>query len=412
MRRRLVLGALLAGLAVAGAARLLGGERPGLHDRLREARLEAELSHGAPTLFASEPPDASALADASWPQLLEAAAQAPPHERWRAIRLLGALGDRRAVPALLTALADARNTVRPCLAAQSLGRLGDPRAVDALLDATRAEGNTDLRLCAIKSLGLLGKERAVPALVERVERGDLVVTASFALSRIATPRGARVVARAARDSPEIRPWLVRPLGAFGRPEAERALRAIASEPDALAATREDAREALWRSAVLREDDRGAALERVLGGASDAERRRWAAFRLGEAGDPAAAPALAAALGDPAERVRLAAGAALLRLGEPAVPSLLARLEGPAPARSYAVALLGLAGDGRAVEALRALGSRDEAGRPKLVARSLRWLRVRGVDAPRVASAGDGGAEGGSVPEPAGRPARPPPLDED
>jgi hypothetical protein len=191
----------------------------------------AELACGRPTVLASEPPDAGSLERVDWIGLVETVASGAGHERWRAIEILGELGEVRAVPALLGALADPRGTLRPCLAAQSLGRLGDPRAVDALIAAAGQRENEDLRLCAIKSLGLLRAEGAVPVLADAVQRGEMLVAASHALARIATPEGARAVVEAARD-PERAPWVVDPLGEFGLPSVEAELRRLMGARDA------------------------------------------------------------------------------------------------------------------------------------------------------------------------------------
>jgi HEAT repeat protein len=310
-----------------------------------------------------------------WAGLVETVANGAPHERWRAIEILGEFGDARAVPALLEALADPRGTLRPCLAAQSLGRLGDPRAVDALIAAAGQRENEDLRLCAIKSLGLLRAERAVPVLADAVHRGEMLVAASHALARIATPEGARAVVEAARD-PERAPWVVDPLGEFGLPSVEAELRRLMGARDAGAWTQRGAREALWKLRVLSHGDRERSLVRVLGSGAPAERRAWAAWRLGDEGFRSSADALAEALGDPSEQVRLAAAAALLRLGGPAEESLLGRVAAPGEAGRLAVAALGLVGAERSLGLLERVD--EPADLQRLAQRSLQWIRLRGA----------------------------------
>lgn len=375
------LGALapLVGIAAALAVLVFRTRPEGdLHQRLQEARLAAELSCGRPTLLASSPPDPSALEHLDGAALLEMAVSGAPHERWRAIEILGEFGDARAVPALLGALADQRGTVRPCLAAQALGRLGDARAVDELIAAARQGANEDLRLCAIKSLGLLRTERAVPVLVDRVRRGEMLVAAAHALARIGTREGAEAVERAARD-PARAPWLVEPLGEFGLEVVEPGLRRLAALAGAGQGTRRSAREGLWKLGVLLENDRETALVAVLRSTEAPERRAWAAWRLGDEGFTGSVEALASALADPSERISMAAAAALLRLGPVSEPSLLARAARQGPARNLAVAALGLVGTERSLAWLASLDEHDE--RDRLAARSLQWLRYRGI-APR------------------------------
>ncbi len=350
------------------------GDQHDLHRRLQQARLAAELSCGRPTLFASRPPDPDSLERFDWASLLEIAASGAPHERWQAIEILGEFGDGRAVPSLLQALVDRRGTVRPCLAAQSLGRLGDSRAVDALIDAAQQRANEDLQLCAIKSLGLLRSERAIPVLVAAVRRGDMLVPAAYALARIGTHAGARVVAEATRD-PKQAPWLVEPLGEFGLAGVEPELQRLAESASSSTGTRLAAREALWKLEILLARDREISLVRVLEAEDASQRRAWAAWRLGDEGLVGSLDALAAALEDPSDRVAMAAAAALLRFGSVSEEILLARASNPGAGRRLAVAALGLVGTERSLGFLASIGDPDEIGR--VATRSLQWLRLRG-----------------------------------
>jgi len=361
---------LAIGLVAALGVLTLGSSDDDLHRRLQQARLEAELSCGRSTILASEPTDPTALERFDWPEWLELAVDGEPHERWRAIELLGEFGGPRAVPALLRALADPQGTVRPCLAAQSLGRVGDERAIQALIEAAAQHGNEDLRLCATKSLGLLRSERAVPVLIDSVQRDDMAVAAAYALARIGSEAGARAVAHASRE-PERAPWLVGPLGEFGLPAAvEPDLRRLARSPRVSESTRLAAREGLWKLEVLGSDgDPAAALVTALRAEPSATRRAWAAWRLGDEGLQHATEALADALADPSERVALAATAALLRFGAASEPALLARIDRPGDGGRLAIAALGLVGTERSEQVLRTLDA-------PVAARSLAWLRAR------------------------------------
>jgi HEAT repeat protein len=370
-----------AGIAAAVAMLAAGANRESdLHQRLQEARLVAELSCGRPTVLASGSSRARSLERFDWTALLESAAAGAPHERWQAIEILGERGDVRAVPTLLRALADPRGTVRPCLAAQSLGRLGDTRALDALIEAAGQDGNEDLRLCAVKSLGLLRATRAIPVLIERVRERDMLVAAAHALARIGAREGAEAVIHAARDASRA-PYLVEPLGEFGLDEVEPALRRLATSHDVGPGARHAAREGLWKLTRLLEEDREAALAQVLRSEQAPERREWAAWRLGDEGLASSAEALATALGDPSDRVAMAAAAALLRFGPPSEPSLLRRASEPGPGRHLAVAALGIVGTERSAAWLASAGGSGEIGR--LAKRSAQWLRARGFGGSRA-----------------------------
>ncbi len=366
------IGVVIAAAAFSGVYRARDAED--LHRRLQEARLAAELSCGRPIFLATGPPSADSLARFGWTELLSAAATGAPSERWQAIEILGEIGDRRAVPALLRALADRRGTVRPCLAAQSLGRLQDPQAIDALIEAARQRRNEDLRVCAIRSLGLLRARRAVPVLADAVRRGESLATAADALARIGTLEGMEAVAAGAQN-PAFAPWLVEPLGEFGLREAEPELRRLSGSHAVGSGTQRAAKEGLWKLAVLSSEDREAALRRALVLERSSARRAWAAWRLGDEDLQSSASALATALGDSDEEVRLAAAAALLRFGAVSEDSLLAEVFAPGETGRLAVAALGLVGTERGLERLSGMDFQDT--RAELVRKSVRWIRLRG-----------------------------------
>ncbi len=362
-------------LALASLVILARGsaEEQSLHKRIQSARLRAELACGKSALLAAEPPSLETIERTEWSQLLTAAAAGTPHERWRAIKILGELGDRRAVPALLRALTDKRGT-RPCLAAQSLGILRDPDALSALVRATYDTGNGDLRVCAMKALGLLREPTGVPALIDAIRRRDMVMVAADALARIGDVDGARVVTVAAED-PKLRPWLARAMGEFGLPEVVPTLRSIAADRTLPDAARDEAREGLWKTSVLTRPSRAQALIRVLREESAVERRSWAAYRLGDEGISSGIPALAEALAEVSDVVRMAATVALVRLGQDSEASLLRRISTSGPEGEYAIAALGFVGGPDALTALERLHVPD---RGVLATASIRWLRLRGV----------------------------------
>ena len=77
-----------------------------------------------------------------------------PEVRWNAAVVLGRLGERQALPALIGALEDPHAQVR-LQSAASLGLLGDPRAVEALEALRRRESNEKVSETARQALLLL-----------------------------------------------------------------------------------------------------------------------------------------------------------------------------------------------------------------------------------------------------------------
>ncbi|MDB4971031.1 MAG: lyase domain protein repeat-containing protein [Myxococcales bacterium] len=74
--------------------------------------------------------------------------------RVQAALVLGKLGDRRAVPALMQALHDENETVRG-VAATSLGRIGDKSAANALMVASTSDSSEFVRSQAKKALEVI-----------------------------------------------------------------------------------------------------------------------------------------------------------------------------------------------------------------------------------------------------------------
>jgi HEAT repeat protein len=147
--------------------------------------------------------------------------------RARAGWLLGRLGSDRAVEHLTAALRDPDARLR-AEAARSLGTLGDPRAVPDLVETLRKDTDPDARMSAAHALGLVGDDRVVDPLLEKLADRD--------------------------ENPRVRGAVAE---ALAGPQVRRAV------PHLIAA---------------------------LGDAS-VEVRFWAAFALGELGDPKALGAL-------------------------------------------------------------------------------------------------------------------------
>jgi hypothetical protein len=103
----------------------------------------------------------------------------PYATRRQAARVLGQIGDPRAVPALLGVLEeyDQRTTLKE-EAMKALGAIGDRSAAEPigrLLDRSLSEPMSELRLAALASLGALGGPKAAGILVNALRYYDLLI---------------------------------------------------------------------------------------------------------------------------------------------------------------------------------------------------------------------------------------------
>ena len=124
--------------------------------------------------------------------------------RAEAAKALGQLGDARAVEPLMASLADDDGATRTS-ALEALGRLGDQRAVEPLLAATR----TWQYPSGATILGNLGDQRAVEPLLAELEP----------LRRAPTVSGSAPADPAARWLAIYRYYVIRALGKLGDPRA-------------------------------------------------------------------------------------------------------------------------------------------------------------------------------------------------
>lgn len=90
-------------------------------------------------------------------------ASAAVEARWRAIMILGDLGDADAVDALMTAAADPAWDIRHS-AVWSLGMIGDARAFDLLLRVASTGTDEQVPYVAALALGQIDRPRAVTVL--------------------------------------------------------------------------------------------------------------------------------------------------------------------------------------------------------------------------------------------------------
>jgi hypothetical protein len=103
------------------------------------------------------------------------------HVRISAIRVLGDTGDPAATDALMTALLDFCPAIRWNAANALGGFTDDPRVVDSLLEALHSD-TIYVREAAIRSLGRIGSRKAVPRLIERLGSRSFAIKSSAILS--------------------------------------------------------------------------------------------------------------------------------------------------------------------------------------------------------------------------------------
>ena len=347
-------------IIIAGALLRAPAGQSDVHAELQQRLLEAELGSASTIHFASGS-RAMVPDDTATDTLLVNLESSVPDTRWQAAKALAVRRDPRAVEAVIRAMHDPRGTIRVCVMASALGHLKDPRALSALTEAVFDPRNRDLRLCAIQSLGMIGDRLAVPTLMAALAANNTPVAAANALARIGDERGVSPIIAAASD-PQKRLWMVMALGELGSPLALSYLQSIGD--DRQASILHAAQEAQWKIKQLSAGRPVIALADVLAGDASAGRRMWAAFRLGELKQAEAIPVLMRALGDDNRDVRGRSAAALVRIGDAALPMLRVQVQhSQAVRRLYAAAILGYAGGPVDIDLLQAV--LQEAGQGEL-----------------------------------------------
>jgi HEAT repeat protein len=322
-----------------------------IHAQIQQRLLEAELGSSTTFHFANGP---RTLVPDSNPTdfLLTRLESSSPESRWQAAEQLAVRRDPRAVEAVIRAMRDPGGTIRVCIMASALGHLKDPRALSALTEAAFDPVNRDLRLCAIQSLGMIGDRRAVPALIDALQAGNTSIAAANAIARMGDDSGVEPIIEAA-SNPDLRLWMAIALGELGSPSAVAWLSSLVN--DSQPAVRRVAKEAQWKIARLAVTDPVQSLGEVLSAETSVERRMWAAFRLGELGQPQAIPALIPALADHQPSVQGRAAAALIRIGTSALPAITqSATEAGGNVQYYAVAILGYIGGQEEIAALQSI----------------------------------------------------------
>jgi HEAT repeat protein len=153
-------------------------------------------------------------------------------DRYYASRILGKIGDKRAVPPLIEWLKDKSLDYQ---AAIILGQLGDARAVPALKELL-ANGDEWQRLWSAYGLAKIGDPAGVPALMVFLTDKNPQWTnrrhAIRALEEVGDKRAVQALISALQDpSPDIRNAAADALGSIGDPSAIGALEALSGDTD-------------------------------------------------------------------------------------------------------------------------------------------------------------------------------------
>lgn len=263
---------------------------------------------------------------AAVPELINAARSGNVYLINPALEALAKVGDPRALDTLVLFLRGFghERTVRMA-AARALGELGHPGGVEPLCAAAReASGGALVEIC--HALGALGDVRAVPALCEAAGRAT-EPPAVFEATRAALVRiGAVSEVAELLERDRTAPLAVRSLADFGRVAVPTLALALRHESAGVRLRALEALERLTTSCP----EAGAAAAAALRDRS-AEVRAEAARLVGQLQDPAYLPALLPLLGDSDRRVQGRAALALFgpRPESPElVPGLILALEDP------------------------------------------------------------------------------------
>lgn len=241
--------------------------------------------------------------------LMEALSDTRGDVVYGAASVLGKLGDRRAVPALI-GLLEKNDNDSGIAAAEALGYLGDSESVDALIRALNGT-DSELQSGAARALGYIGDERAVSSLIEAMGSEDFSVrrNAIDALTGIgegAVPYLTEALLHAERGVRSGAAECITQIGYTPRTEQERINLFVANEEwMEVARTGSSAVDVL----VYFTDD------------TNDEVRAGAIAALGRAGGSLAVNTLGAILADDDPAKRHEAMSALVEMGAAAVPEL-------------------------------------------------------------------------------------------
>jgi HEAT repeat protein len=237
-------------------------------------------------------------------------------DRLRAAERLRRLGDQKAVPALIDALATDKDLLVKVKVVEALGSLKDRRAVEALINAAVVP-EKEVRAAAITSLGLIGDAVATETLFAAAQDGEPIVRnaaiQSLSLLGVSVERLATDVAH-----PN---WQVRAaaLSTYARLGDARAVPVIMG-----ALKDSDMRVRAEAARTLGQFNDARATDALIASLNDqsSEVRIQATFALGRMKEARALAPLSTLLNDRDQRVSLAAAESLARMKDPRATRLL------------------------------------------------------------------------------------------
>lgn len=249
-----------------------------------------------------------------------------------AVELRLAPAGARVVPWL--AEADARLRLAAC----EVIELAPDQAAVAPLARVLGDANDAVRLAAANTLGAMGTAEAVPSLLGHLDDASPDVRAAIvsSLGRIADPRAVVPLLGKVQDGvPEVRRITVRVLGDLGDRRASSAL--LLALRDKSPAVRIDAMDSLGR---LGATDATSAIAPLALDSSSPRVQAAAIDALGRIGTPVAIEALMSALDHDDPLAELSpVRAALMRVGDAAVPELVRALHSGSPTSRAAASLV-------------------------------------------------------------------------
>ncbi|WP_135663692.1 HEAT repeat domain-containing protein [Halorhabdus rudnickae] len=135
------------------------------------------------------------------PEAFEAVEQRASRRDKQAVRVLGKIGDERAIETLVDFIDGDGDPALQRVTLQALGEIGDHEATQAVANRLAAE-NSGVRSAAARALGLLGDTRAIDPLADVLDEDDVDevrASAAWALTQIGTERSMHIAAEYAND---------------------------------------------------------------------------------------------------------------------------------------------------------------------------------------------------------------------
>lgn len=268
--------------------------------------------------------------------------------RWGAVEALGEIGDPIALHDLIVAVQHEDPQTRK-KAGIALGKIGDPQAIMALTSLLSDE-DWRIREVAVRALGNIKDDGVIIPILTMLSNDNHHVrwSAATALQNTQAPHAAETILASLPDSKGwARKVLLEALGEIGDPRSIEMLQNLALEEDNLQIQLSAA-----QSLVRLGNKHGKNIILRTLNAPNAHTRLMAAIALGNTGDPQAVEFLVESDAMKGEEATSIDGlrqhtrviSALVRVGEPAVESLIEALGNPVPsvrgAASQALILIG------------------------------------------------------------------------